>query len=82
MVLICLEVSKIKKNCLSHLIINFLILALFQPTVNALNTNSLDNTLNNLAVTLPGVNSPYLYFGMWKATFPWHVEVTKYYYYV
>lgn len=23
---------------------------------------------------LPGVNEPYLYFGMWRATFAWHVE--------
>ncbi|THH14745.1 hypothetical protein EW146_g5620, partial [Bondarzewia mesenterica] len=23
---------------------------------------------------LPGVNMPYLYFGMWRATFAWHVE--------
>ncbi|KAG6917212.1 hypothetical protein DXG01_003417 [Tephrocybe rancida] len=24
--------------------------------------------------SLPGVNTPYLYFGMWRATFAWHVE--------
>jgi hypothetical protein len=23
---------------------------------------------------LPGVNAPYLYFGMWRVTFAWHVE--------
>jgi hypothetical protein len=47
---------------------------LFDKSVKSWNTNILDNTLNKLGVTLPGVNSPYLYFGMWKATFPWHVE--------
>ena len=24
--------------------------------------------------SLPSVNTPYLYFGMWRATFAWHVE--------
>lgn len=28
----------------------------------------------NLEIDIAGVTSPYLYFGMWRATFPWHVE--------
>ncbi|KAI9304881.1 JmjC domain, hydroxylase-domain-containing protein [Cunninghamella echinulata] len=47
---------------------------LFDSSVKSWNMNSLDNILNQIGVTLPGVNTPYLYFGMWKATFPWHVE--------
>src|SRR4051794_13551564 len=27
-----------------------------------------------LCCDLPGITSPYLYFGMWKAMFAWHVE--------
>lgn len=49
--------------------------ALFDSSMTSWNPNTLDNTLNKLSQTLPGVNSPYLYFGMWKATFAWHVEV-------
>jgi len=37
----------------------------------------LENLLNRLNVSIPGVNRAYLYFGMWKATFAWHVEVKK-----
>ncbi|KAF1806618.1 JmjC domain, hydroxylase-domain-containing protein [Mucor lusitanicus] len=47
---------------------------LFDSSMTSWNPNTLDNTLNKLSQTLPGVNSPYLYFGMWKATFAWHVE--------
>ena len=34
----------------------------------------LEEVCNKLNVKIPGVNSPYLYFGMWRTTFPWHVE--------
>ncbi|KAI7872159.1 JmjC domain, hydroxylase-domain-containing protein [Spinellus fusiger] len=47
---------------------------LFDTSVCEWNVNKLDNLLNRLGVTLPGVNTPYLYFGMWKSTFAWHVE--------
>ncbi|KAI8068443.1 JmjC domain, hydroxylase-domain-containing protein [Gongronella butleri] len=48
--------------------------SLFDDSVSAWNVSRLDNILNQIDVVLPGVNTPYLYFGMWKATFPWHVE--------
>ncbi|KAI8372752.1 JmjC domain, hydroxylase-domain-containing protein [Radiomyces spectabilis] len=48
--------------------------SLFDSSVRSWNVAHLDNILNNLDVALPGVNTPYLYFGMWKATFAWHVE--------
>ncbi|KAI9090070.1 hypothetical protein DFS34DRAFT_654240 [Phlyctochytrium arcticum] len=38
------------------------------------NLAHLNNLLRRVNVSLPGVNSPYLYWGMWKATFAWHVE--------
>ncbi|KAI3647770.1 hypothetical protein MP228_007991 [Amoeboaphelidium protococcarum] len=38
------------------------------------NIGKLDNLLNHVKQKLPGVNTPYLYFGMWKSTFSWHVE--------
>ncbi|ORZ14224.1 JmjC domain, hydroxylase-domain-containing protein [Absidia repens] len=47
---------------------------LFDESVKSWNVNRLDNVLNQIGETLPGVNTPYLYFGMWKSTFPWHVE--------
>lgn len=48
--------------------------SLFDDNTKEWNVAHLDNILNRLGVTLPGVNSAYLYLGMWKATFSWHVE--------
>jgi hypothetical protein len=56
------------------LIHNYIIIALFDDKFKLWNPNTLDNTLNKLNVQVPGVNTPYLYFGMWKASFAWHVE--------
>ena len=39
------------------------------------NIKHLDSMLAELMEEqIPGVNLPYLYFGMWKATFSWHIE--------
>ncbi|KAF7256180.1 hypothetical protein EG68_06089 [Paragonimus skrjabini miyazakii] len=42
------------------------------------NTAELDSLLTRVLkkqnVLIPGVNTPYLYYGMWRSTFPWHVE--------
>ncbi|THD19670.1 Lysine-specific demethylase 4A [Fasciola hepatica] len=34
----------------------------------------LSRVLSSENVKIPGVNTPYLYYGMWRATFAWHVE--------
>ncbi|KAG1659341.1 hypothetical protein FOA52_008395 [Chlamydomonas sp. UWO 241] len=34
----------------------------------------LSRTLNENGIDMPGVSSPYLYFGMWRSTFAWHCE--------
>lgn len=48
------------------------------PDLTVWNISNLGSILNmvseDLETTIQGVNSPYLYFGMWKATFSWHVE--------
>jgi len=48
------------------------------PELEVWNIAKLDSILTTVAdemgEVIQGVNSPYLYFGMWKATFSWHVE--------
>merc|ERR1719242_812988 len=45
------------------------------PEVDVWNIKKLDSILTDvLDEQMPGVNTPYLYVGMWKATFSWHVE--------
>lgn len=51
---------------------------LFTDATTSWNVGCLPSALSRLlpksARGLPGVNTPYLYFGMWRATFAWHVE--------
>ncbi|KAF9099055.1 hypothetical protein BGX23_004297 [Mortierella sp. AD031] len=48
--------------------------SLFDNRTTSWNTQCLGDLLSKIDQNLPGVNTPYLYFGMWKATFAWHVE--------
>ncbi|KAF9931640.1 hypothetical protein BGZ65_004793 [Modicella reniformis] len=48
--------------------------SLFDERTKHWNTQCLGDLLSRIDQNLPGVNTPYLYFGMWKATFAWHVE--------
>jgi len=41
--------------------------------INCLGT-ILDQIHNEIGVRIEGVNTAYLYFGMWKSLFPWHTE--------
>lgn len=34
----------------------------------------LDIVMEDYGTILQGVNTPYLYFGMWKSSFAWHTE--------
>ncbi|KAI3323976.1 hypothetical protein HD806DRAFT_496114 [Xylariaceae sp. AK1471] len=47
---------------------------LFDESTENWNLNKLPNLLDVLGSRVPGVNTAYLYLGMWKATFAWHLE--------
>ncbi|KAI0384636.1 hypothetical protein F5Y04DRAFT_247438 [Hypomontagnella monticulosa] len=47
---------------------------LFEEDCDTWNLNRLPNLLDVLGTKVPGVNTAYLYLGMWKATFAWHLE--------
>ena len=48
--------------------------SLFNESVTSWNVAKLENLLDVLGQKIPGVNTTYLYLGMWKATFAWHLE--------
>ncbi|EER39657.1 conserved hypothetical protein [Histoplasma capsulatum H143] len=48
--------------------------SLFDDSVTSWNVAKLPNLLDVLGQKVPGVNTAYLYLGMWKATFAWHLE--------
>lgn len=47
---------------------------LFDKRTTTWNLGRLDNILDVIGSNIPGVNTAYLYLGMWKATFAWHLE--------
>lgn len=48
--------------------------SLFPDKLKEWNVAHLPNLLDHMDVKLPGVNEPYLYAGLWKASFAWHLE--------
>lgn len=52
--------------------------SLYDPGVDEFNINHLNTILdlvgNDYGIKIEGVNTAYLYFGMWKTTFAWHTE--------
>ena len=48
--------------------------SLFDDKTTSWNVAKLENLLDVLGQKVPGVNTAYLYLGMWKATFAWHLE--------
>ena len=48
--------------------------SLFADDLQEWNVCNLESLLNKIKKKIPGVNTAYLYFGMYKSTFAWHLE--------
>lgn len=48
--------------------------SIFPSNFKSWNVDHLPNILDLMDTRLPGVNDAYLYAGLWKATFAWHLE--------
>ncbi|CAH2294001.1 lysine-specific demethylase 4C isoform X1 [Pelobates cultripes] len=52
--------------------------SLYDENINEWNISCLNTILDVIGeecgISIEGVNTPYLYFGMWKTTFAWHTE--------
>lgn len=51
-----------------------LIGTLFDDSIDVWNISSLPSILDLMTSQLPGINKSYVYAGLWKATFSWHLE--------
>lgn len=63
---------------LHHRFVDLVLSAVLLQEVKEWNICHLDTILDTVehesGITIEGVNTPYLYFGMWKTTFAWHTE--------
>lgn len=48
--------------------------SVFSPDLKIWNVAKLPNLLDQMDQKLPGVNNSYLYAGLWKASYAWHLE--------
>lgn len=48
--------------------------SVFSPDLKIWNVAQLPNLLDEMDQKLPGVNNSYLYAGLWKASYAWHLE--------
>ncbi|GAV52504.1 hypothetical protein ZYGR_0AG04950 [Zygosaccharomyces rouxii] len=48
--------------------------SVFPEDLDVWNVSKLPNLLDHMDEKVPGVNNSYLYAGLWKASYPWHLE--------